>query len=280
MSPLPWFKSDPPKPPSRDIRTQLSSYAQQIPAPALAFAFVFGGISLAVAKSVHKRYFRRLRNSDYINTDVIARKRWIKGVVTSVGDADNFRLYHTPGFGWRWPLKFRRVPTLSKELKDETIHIRIAGVDAPEAAHFGRPSQPYSAEALAWLKGAIEGKKLRCLLLRRDQYARVVGLVELPPRFLPGWLVPGKSLGLEMLKAGWATTYQQAGAEYGKHGKGVFLQIEAKAKAARRGMWAAGVTAETPAEYKKRHAKAEAESTTTLGKTAATTTKKASKVKH
>lgn len=57
-----------------------------------------------------------------------------------------------------------------------------------------------------------------------------VGLVELQPRFLPGWLVPGKSLGLEMLKAGWATTYQQAGAEYGKHGKGVFLQIEAKAK--------------------------------------------------
>jgi endonuclease YncB( thermonuclease family) len=70
----------------------------------------------------------------------------------SVGDADNFRLYHTPGFGWRWPLKFRRVPTLSKgsfvspifswdmcslymdqlELKEQTIHVRIAGVDAPE----------------------------------------------------------------------------------------------------------------------------------------------------
>jgi len=79
-----------------------------------------------------------------------------------------------------------------------------------------------------------------------------------------------------MLKAGWATTYQQAGAEYGKHGKGVFLQTEAKAKAARRGMWAAGVTAETPAEYKKRHAKAEAEGTITLGKTA-TTVKKALK---
>lgn len=60
-------------------------------------------------------------------------------------------------------------------------------------------------------------------------YAQV-GLVELPPRLLPGWLVPGKSLSLEMLKAGWATTYEQAGAEYGKHGKDVFLQIEAKAK--------------------------------------------------
>ncbi|KAG1750365.1 uncharacterized protein EDB91DRAFT_1333888 [Suillus paluster] len=31
--------------------------------------------------------------------------------------------------GWRWPLKFRRVTTLSK---DQTIHVRIASVDAPE----------------------------------------------------------------------------------------------------------------------------------------------------
>lgn len=66
------------------------------------------------------------------------------------------------------------LPFPTSELKDETIHIRVAGVDAPEAAHFGRPSQPYSAEALAWLKAAIEGKRVRCLLLRRDQYARVV----------------------------------------------------------------------------------------------------------
>ena len=34
--------------------------------------------------------------------------------VASVGDADNFRLYHTPGVGWRFPLRFRRVPTLGK----------------------------------------------------------------------------------------------------------------------------------------------------------------------
>jgi hypothetical protein len=31
-----------------------------------------------------------------------------------VGDADNFRLYHTPGIGWRWPLKFRRIPDTMK----------------------------------------------------------------------------------------------------------------------------------------------------------------------
>jgi endonuclease YncB( thermonuclease family) len=59
-------------------------------------------------------------------------------------------------------------------LKDQTIHIRIAGVDAPEAAHFGRPAQPYAPEALAWLKNAIEGKTLYCRLIHRDQYSRIV----------------------------------------------------------------------------------------------------------
>jgi hypothetical protein len=33
-----------------------------------------------------------------------------------------------------------------------------------------------------------------------------------------------------MLKAGWVTTYEQAGAEYGKWGKNDFLRVEAEAK--------------------------------------------------
>jgi len=178
--------------------------------------------------------------------------------VTTVGDADNFRLYHTPGIGWRWPIKFRSIPSKTKELKDQTIHIRIAGVDAPEGAHFGRPAQPYAPEALAWLKNAIEGKTLYCRVIRRDQYSRIVATVEEKPWFLPGSIASGKSLSLEMLKAGWVTTYEQAGAEYGEWGKDEFLRIEAEAKAARRGMWKLGTSSETPAEYKRRHAQAEA----------------------
>jgi len=207
---------------------------------------------------VYRRFFRRIRNGDWITPDVFAKKRWIKGVVTTVGDADNFRLYHTPGFGWRWPIKFRRIPSTTKDLKDETIHIRIGGVDAPEAAHFGRPAQPYAPEALAWLKNAIEGKTLYCQLMRRDQYSRIVAVVEQKPLFLPGFLASGKSLSLEMLKAGWVTTYEQAGAEYGEWGKDEFLRVEAEAKAARRGMWKLGTSGEKPSEYKRRHARAEA----------------------
>jgi endonuclease YncB( thermonuclease family) len=40
----------------------------------------------------------------------------------------------------------------------------------------------------------------------------------------------GKPLALEMLRLGWATTYEQAGAEYGKWGKDEFLKVEAQAK--------------------------------------------------
>lgn len=33
-----------------------------------------------------------------------------------------------------------------------------------------------------------------------------------------------------MLKAGWVTTYEQAGAEYGSWGKEEFLRVESEAK--------------------------------------------------
>jgi len=67
-----------------------------------------------------------------------------------------------------------------------------------------------------------------------------------------------------MLWYGWATTYGQAGAEYGKWGKDEFLKMEAEAKAARRGMWKKGITGETPAEYKRRYAQSTSSTEATL----------------
>ncbi|KIY74133.1 nuclease [Cylindrobasidium torrendii FP15055 ss-10] len=224
-----------------------------------ATTFVVGAVTTLGGRSIYKRFFRRIQNTDWVTPGMVANKRWVKGVVTSVGDADNFRLYHTPAFGWRGPLRFRRVPTTSKELKDQTIHIRIAGVDAPEASHFGREAQPYSAEALAWLRQKILGKRVHCQLLRRDQYGRTVAYVALPQRLIPSTRLSKKrNLALEMLRAGWATTYQQYGAEHGSIGKAEFLRIEAEAKIARVGQWKSGIKGESPAEYKRRQAASEA----------------------
>lgn len=148
-------------------------------------------------------------------------------------------------------------PTLhcfSLDLRFQTIHIRIAGVDAPEAAHFGRPAQPYSAEALAWLKSRVEGRRVWCQLVRRDQYGRIVSTVE-----ERGWTPWSKNnLSLAMLRSGWVTTYEQGGAEYGAHTKEEFLSVQEEAQKARKGIWAEGLGGETPAEYKKKHAAAEA----------------------
>jgi endonuclease YncB( thermonuclease family) len=73
-----------------------------------------------------------------------------------------------------FPSLCRILISYSTALKDQTIHIRIAGADAPEAAHFGKPAQPGADEALAWLKGMIDGKSIWCQLVRKDQYSRVV----------------------------------------------------------------------------------------------------------
>ncbi|KAG8678744.1 putative endonuclease lcl3, partial [Ceratobasidium sp. 395] len=144
------------------------------------------------------------------------------------------------------------------DLTNETLHIRINAVDAPEAAHFGREAQPHSAEAIEWLKKQILGKTVFCRPLRKDHHGRIVAACYLPPRLLPSNLFKGKHLSMEMLKAGWATVYEQSGAEYHPYTKDAFLKAEAAVRATRKGIWTKGKLAETPAEYKKRHAAAEA----------------------
>ncbi|KAJ3769639.1 hypothetical protein FB446DRAFT_747069 [Lentinula raphanica] len=250
----------------KDYVAELEKKASSIPPQIfIASAFAAGAVTSMSVSRIYGRYFKRIRNSDWITPDSFKKKRWIKGVVSSVGDADNFRLYHTPGIGWSWPFKFRRVPSTTKELKNETIHIRIAGADAPEAAHFGRIGQPFAEESLAWLTNRILGQTVYCQLIQRDQYSRIVANVVTKRRFLPGSLF-SYSLALEMIEAGWATTYEQAGAEYGKWGKEAFLQAESGAKAQRLGMWKAGTSGETPAEYKRRHAQESVDTDTRVSK--------------
>ncbi|KAF8622606.1 hypothetical protein AX15_006864 [Amanita polypyramis BW_CC] len=171
-----------------------------------------------VVRRVYTRYIKRIPNANHITPAMLEKKRKIQGMVTSVGDADGFRLYHTP------EINFRKVPTTPKELKGQTISIRIAGVDAPEGAHFGRPAQPFAIESHTWLKKRILKKKVYCQLLHRDQYSRIVANVHVPGLFFR------KNLALEMLRAGWATTYEQASAQYGEEGKEAYLEEERKAK--------------------------------------------------
>ncbi|KMU91733.1 mitochondrion protein [Coccidioides immitis H538.4] len=216
-------------------------------------ALVTGGILLCV--HIHRKYLRRIPEAGHISPSFF-RRRSLLGKVTSVGDGDNFRMYHTPGGklgGWEW---WRKVPTGKNELKNRTIHVRLAGVDAPELPHFGRPAQPFSHEAHSWLTRYILGRRVRAHLYRPDQYGRVVATV-----YVRRWLFFRQDVGLQMLKHGLATVYEaKTGVEFG----GVELErqyreAEACAKKKGKGMWK-GLKGgkkgewESPREYKTRMA--------------------------
>ncbi|KAH6898391.1 hypothetical protein B0T10DRAFT_107067 [Thelonectria olida] len=201
------------------------------------------------ALQLYANYLRRIPGAAFIRPTFF-RKRSIYGRVTSVGDGDGFHMFHTPGgraVGWGW---LRRIPEKRKELKDRTISIRIAGIDAPELPHFGRPTQPYAEEALKWLSGYILNRNVRAYIYKRDQYDRVIATVYIR-RFLFR-----KNVGLELVKAGLATTYEaKSGAEFGGLKK-VYEKAEAKAKRKRKGMWSIDPSKfESPREYKAKWAK-------------------------
>jgi endonuclease YncB( thermonuclease family) len=142
------------------------------------------------------------------------------------------------------------------------LHIRIAGVDAPELAHWGREAQPYSKEALDMLTNLILNRRVRAQIYRRDQYDRIVAQV-----YVRKWFFK-KDVGLEMLKAGLATVYEaKTGAEFGTSEE-KYKAAEEHARERKVGMWTkpglmqrlAGAKAtapESPREYKTRHTAAD-----------------------
>ncbi|KAK4131736.1 SNase-domain-containing protein [Trichocladium antarcticum] len=193
------------------------------------------GLSLGLW-TFYQSFLRRIPASDHIAPSFF-RRRSLLGKVTSVGDGDGFHLFHTPGgrlAGWGW---LRRVPKDRKALKGRTISIRIAGVDAPEGAHFGKPAQPHAAEALAYLDSYLRHRRVRAYLYKRDQYERVVATVYVrkPPFFFPR-----KDVGMELIRRGLAVTYEgKTGAEFG--GAKMEARYKAAEAAARRkgkGLWA------------------------------------------
>jgi len=187
----------------------------------------------------------RYPTAAHIPPQAFAKQQKITGKVVSVGDSDNFRVYHTPGIGWGW---LRTVPTTRKELKDQTIHIRIAGVDAPEGAHFGMPAQPFSAESKDWLTSLSLNKKVDLELYSRDRYERVVAMAHL--RTWPFYWIR-RNVSIEMLKAGMASIYTAKGAEYGKY-LSQLEKAEEQAKKRKKGIWSQKDFVD-PSEHKKQY---------------------------
>ncbi|CAM9657496.1 unnamed protein product [Discosporangium mesarthrocarpum] len=164
----------------------------------------------------------------------------VKGIVKTVSDGDTIRVRHVPKI--KLPIPGRSME--GKKVSEETLMIRIYAVDTPEIAHFGKPAQPFGAEAKEFTTKNLLGKQVEVKLLSKDQYERAVAKVTY------GRWPFRKDISKELIKNGLATLYRQGGAEY----DGCLNTLdgeEAAAKAGKVGLWGkAGL--ETPAEYKAR----------------------------
>ncbi|KAI9100582.1 hypothetical protein DFS34DRAFT_615147 [Phlyctochytrium arcticum] len=201
---------------------------------------------------LHPRLHRRYKSAEFLIPPIIISNRVLRGVVTSVRDNDNFRLYHTPLL--QRLLGLNKVPGTAKELQNETIHVRLAGIDAPEGAHFGMKQQPFHQESKAFLSDLILNRPVKIKILRRDHYGRIVSMAYVKYRWWPFWW-PCRNVSAEMVKEGWATVYTQGGAEYDNL-EDYLKKEEATAKRKKRGMWGNMEGYVSPAEHKKAAKKA------------------------
>ncbi len=136
-----------------------------------------------------------------------------------------------------------------RQLMERKVSIRIAGIDAPECAHFGHPAQPYSKEALDWLTSYILHRRVRAYVYKKDQYDRAVATV-----YVRRWLLR-RDVGYQMLKLGLATVYEaKTGVEFGPGLEEKYRRAEWWAKTRRKGLWRGGKKKdfETPREFKSR----------------------------
>ena len=130
------------------------------------------------------------------------------------------------------------------KLSDNTISIRMYGIDAPELKKIAKiPSMPCAEDARDWTKNKVNGKIVEVQLFQKDQYNRVVGRVVTTDEIIP------TDLSLGLAHNGFATLYKGKGAEYA--GNKVLLENQLNyAKSSRLCVWKDG-EAMSPAIYKK-----------------------------
>lgn len=130
------------------------------------------------------------------------------------------------------------------KLSDNTISIRMYGIDAPELKKTAEiPSMPCAEDARDWTKNKVNGKIVGVQLFQKDQYNRVVGRVVTTDGIIP------TDLSIGLAHNGFATLYEGKGAEYA--GNKAILENELNyAKISRLCVWKDG-EAMSPAVYKK-----------------------------
>lgn len=207
--------------------------------------------TISVCTVITLSTFRRLTltypTATHIPRSLIRRNATLHGKVIAVRDGDNLRIQHTP-FVQRLLNMHRK--TRAKNVSKWTINVRLAAVDAPECASFGRKGQTDGPVAREWLRKYAMGRRVSFRLHAMDQYGRVVATVYRKSRFgVMRVLGLGKrNVSLDLVRAGWASLYTGGGAQYGGM-RNVYVKAERVAKEKGLGMWKGEVV--LPGEYKK-----------------------------
>ncbi|CAA19124.1 mitochondrial nuclease Lcl3, implicated in DNA repair [Schizosaccharomyces pombe] len=214
-----------------------------------------GLITTSIGGFFFLRRFRRISNAstipkNYLNNSTVENRKYktMFGYVTRVGDGDNFRFYHTPGgrlLGWHW---LRKVPCSRSDLSNETISVRLAGIDAPESAHFGKQEQPYALEAKEFLHNKLYHKSVRIIPLKIDRYARLVAGVQYYP--IPHFFWK-KDIGPQMIRKGLAVVYEGSDGVFCPTKKECLLALEIVAKKKKLSLWSQGKKLILPSVYKR-----------------------------
>ena len=130
--------------------------------------------------------------------------------------------------------------TVKAEGYDIDIKARLVGIDAPETSKRKRdPGHPYSQQAKKYLSGLILKKVVEIKGYGLGPYNRILGIIYLD----------GKNINLEMVKAGLAEVYR--GKPPKEFDSKPYIQAEAEASEAKKGMWILGDKYISPKEWRK-----------------------------
>ncbi|TYZ67128.1 hypothetical protein PybrP1_011223 [[Pythium] brassicae (nom. inval.)] len=215
----------------------LAEYYRSLPHEAHVLGALVAGICVGLLLPKLRQPFRRFSTVDDIPLRFFHEERQLHAVGVSYSDGDTFRARHVP--------LWRGAGAFSGRASEHTLQVRLAAIDTPETAKFGNSGQPFGDEAKRWLADALGGKNLTLTLLHKDQYSRAVCMVEY------GRWPFRKNASEEILKAGLANVYRQAGAVYGGKQE-LFERLEAQAQKKKIGIWSQGKRFESSAEYKAR----------------------------
>ena len=104
------------------------------------------------------------------------------------------------------------------------VTVRLYGIDAPETRKPDKPGQPYGSQAKRVLMFKVLGKEVTVEVQDRDQYGRVVGVLQLA----------GRDINAEMVAEGMAWAYRQfLNGPYASR----YIALEEQARRQRRGLW-------------------------------------------